>query len=137
MRFMKIGELAQRAGVNVETVRYYERKGLLREPPRWESGYRDFPAESLVRLRFIRHAKALGFSLLEIQELLALRMSPQAACRDVQRRVEAKIADIQQKIRSLARIQRTLEEFAATCVEGASSSECPILDALEEDDQHE
>ena len=84
---MRIGELAHGAGVSVETVRFYEREGLLPAPPRRGSGYREYPPDTLARLRFIRHAKELGFSLPEIQELLSLR-STEAPCCEVQRRVD-------------------------------------------------
>src|SRR5215467_5078830 len=96
-----IGELAKSAGVNVETVRYYERRGLLPKPPRGASGYRLFPPEALRRLQFIRRAQELGFSLDEICELLALRMSPKARCAAVKARAEAKIADIESRISTL------------------------------------
>jgi Hg(II)-responsive transcriptional regulator len=131
---MRIGELARRAGVGVETVRFYEREGLLPEPPRRDSGYREYPAESLVRLRFIRHAKELGFSLPETQELLSLRYS-EAPCGDVQQRIEGKIEDVRQKIRSLKRIEAMLEELAASCVARSGTSECPVLEVLERPDE--
>ena len=129
---MTIGDLARSAGVGVETVRFYERKGLLEEPSRGESGYRQYPPGSLVRLRFIRQAKELGFTLPEIQELLSLRVSPTASCAQVQERIQAKIGSIQEKIRSLERMERALKGMAAICLsEALSTSECPILDALE------
>lgn len=133
---MRIGELARRAGVGVETVRFYEREGLLQEPPRRESGYREYPAERLVLLRVIRHAKALGFSLPEIQELLSLRYS-ESRCRDVQQRIKAKIEDVRQKIRSLERIERLLGEMAASCVTVSRPGECPVLDVLERSDEEQ
>src|SRR6516164_9728627 len=98
---LTIGRLAKEAGVNLETVRYYERRGLLQRPPRSASGYRLFPADAARRLRFIRRAQELGFSLAEIRELLSLRVSPTAKRVDVRKRVEAKIADIDAKIKSL------------------------------------
>ena len=129
---MTIGKLAQSAGVGVETVRFYERKGLLEEPSRAESGYRQYPAGTLTRLRFIRQAKELGFTLPEIQELLSLRVSPTASCAEVQERIQAKLGDIETKIRSLGRMKRALGEMAAICQsEALPTSECPILDALE------
>ena len=133
---MKIGELARKAGVGVETVRFYEREGLLPEPPRRDSGYREYPAESLVRLRFIRHAKALGFSLPETQELLSLRYS-ETPCGDIQERIEGKIEDVRQKISSLKRIEAMLEELAASCGAGSRTGECPVLDVLERPDDEE
>lgn len=128
---LTIGKLASQVGVGVETVRFYEREGLLAEPPRGESGYRLYPPEAAVRLGFIRHAKELGFSLPEIRELLSLRASPAASCDDVRRQIRAKIEDVEERIRALARMKRALEELAETCVRAAPTSECPILEVLE------
>lgn len=131
---MTIGKLAQSAGVGVETVRFYERKGLLDEPSRGESGYRQYPSGSLTRLRFIRQTKELGFTLPEIRELLSLRVSPSASCAEVQERIQAKLGSIQEKIDSLERMKGALNGMAAICSSGASpTSECPILDALEQE----
>ena len=131
---MTIGKLARSAGVGVETVRFYERKGLLEEPSRGESGYRQYPSGSLTRLRFIRQAKELGFTLPEIHELLSLRVSPTASCAAVQERIAAKMDTIQEKIDSLRRMKRALSGMAALCVsEALPTGECPILDALEKE----
>src|SRR5713226_8911199 len=92
MKSLTIGHLAKQAGVNLETVRYYERRGLLLRPPRSASGYRLFPAEAARRLRFIRRAQELGFSLAEIGELLSLRVSRSTTSGDIRARAEAKIA---------------------------------------------
>lgn len=132
---MRIGQLARRAGVGVETVRFYERQGLLQEPPRRESGYREYSPEDLLRLRFIRQAKALGFSLPEIQELLSLQSGSDAPCHDVQRRIETKLVEIRWKIRSLERLESTLEEYAASCAARGGASECPLLAALQAPDE--
>lgn len=131
---MRIGELARKAGIGVETVRFYERAGLLQEPPRRESGYREYSPESLVRLRFIRHAKTLGFSLPEIQELLSLRRS-ETSCGEVQQRIQTKIEDVRQKIRSLERIEMLLEELVASCGAGNGAGDCPALDVLQGPDE--
>src|SRR6266581_4304729 len=101
MHGFKTSEVAKQGGVNLETIRYYERRGLLPKPPRTPAGYRTFDAAALRRLRFIKQAQALGFSLKEIKELLALRLDPRASCADVRRRAEAKIADIDEKLRAL------------------------------------
>lgn len=131
---MTIGRLAQGAGIGVETVRFYERKGLLEQPSRAASGYRQYPSGTLTRLRFIRQAKDLGFTLPEIQELLSLRVSPGASCAEVQERIQAKIDGIEEKISSLDRMRRALRGMAGTCLSGAlPTSECPILDALEKE----
>src|SRR2546425_11753674 len=94
MNSLRTAELARRGGVNLETIRYYERRGLLPKPPRTPTGYRTFDAEAVRRLRFIKQAQALGFSLKEVRELLALRIKAGTSCGEVRRRAEAKIADI-------------------------------------------
>src|SRR6266852_273541 len=91
MKPLTIGQVARQAGVGVETVRFYERQGLLEEPSRRESGYRQYPEDVVARLRFIRRAKELGFSLKEIAELIALRLDPATMCSDIKERAEAKI----------------------------------------------
>src|SRR6516225_4443730 len=98
---LTISRLAQLGGVNLETIRYYEREGLLPKPPRTEAGYRLFPSETARRLRFIKRAQELGFSLGEIRELLTLRMKPGTKREHIRSRAEAKITDIEQKIRTL------------------------------------
>ena len=128
---MTIGQLAERAGVNVGTIRYYERRGLLPEPPRSESGYRLYSQDIVARIQFIRRAKELGFSLREIGELLSLRVDPETTCGDVKGRAEAKIADIEEKIRALRRMKKALTQLTAACNGHGPTSECPILEALE------
>src|SRR5712664_1369599 len=91
MEGLKTAQLANEGGVNIETIRYYERHGLLPKPPRTHSGYRVFSEDAVVRLRFIKHAQELGFSLKEIKELLSLRVKSGSSCADVRRRAEAKI----------------------------------------------
>ncbi len=130
---LTIGRLAREAGVNLETVRYYERRGLLQRPPRSASGYRLFPLEAARRLRFIRRAQELGFSLREIRELLSLRVSPTAKSADVRRRAEAKIADIEAKIRSLDSMKKTLQRLTKVCAGCGPIAECPILESLDGD----
>ncbi len=131
METLKIGQLAQRGGVGVETVRFYERQGLIDEPPRRASGYRQYAPETVARLRFIRRAKELGFSLGEIKELLDLRVSPEISKAEVQRTARAKIADLEERIKELERMKRALEEITAACSGQGPSGSCPILDALE------
>ena len=135
MKPLTIGQVAHHAGVNVETVRFYERRGLLAEPERRASGYRQYGADVVARLRFIRRAKELGFSLNEIAELLALRLNPKATRADVRQRTEAKIADIEAKIKDLHRMKATLVKLAVSCRGHGSISDCPILEAL--DHSHE
>ena len=126
-----IGQLAREAGINLETVRYYERRGLLPKPPRTSSGYRLFPMDAAQRLRFIKRAKDLGFSLAEIQELLALRVSRRTSSAEVRKRAEAKIGDIEGKIRSLESMRNSLRKLTNACEGCGPISECPIIESLE------
>lgn len=129
---MTIGELANKAGVNVQTVRYYEREGLLPEAHRWpDSGYRDFDDEALLRLRFIRSAKELGFTLREIRELLEMRVLPGDSCAEVRQMIGAKLADLDQRIRDMRRLRRALIRMDEACRRRADRRRCPALWALE------
>ena len=128
--FISTSELARKTGVNPETIRYYERAGLLPKPPRSQSGYRLFPPNSVRRMRFIRRAQELGFSLKEIKELLALRISPGSTRADVRKRAKAKVADIDEKIQHLREIKKTLVRLDQTCCGEGPASDCPILDNL-------
>lgn len=134
MKALTIGHLARESGVNLETVRYYERRGLLPKPPRSASGYRLFPIEAKRRLRFIQRAKELGFSLSEVRELLSLRVSPSGTSAQIRRRAEAKIADIQSKIRSLESMEKTLQKLTKSCTGCGPITECPILESLDKED---
>lgn len=131
MKPLTIGQVARRAGVGVETIRFYEREGLVDDPPRLASGYRQYPPETVARIRFVRRAKELGFTLKEIKELLSLRASPRSRCADVRQRAEAKIEDMQQKIRDLQKMKKALKQLAAACDGRGPVTECPILEALE------
>jgi MerR family mercuric resistance operon transcriptional regulator len=133
MNTLTIGQVARQAGVAVDTVRFYERRGLLKEPARKESGYRQYTEDVVDRLRFIRRAKDLGFSLKEIAELLALRVDATTTCAEVKDLAAAKIADIEAKIRSLGRVKAALRKVANRCRGCGPTSECPILEALEEE----
>ena len=128
---LTIGQVAHRAGIGVETVRFYERRGLIEEPPRTVSGYRQYHEDVVARLRFIRRAKELGFSLKEIAELFSLRVDPDTTCANVKRRAENKITTIEEKIRSLQGIQRALTQLVALCSGSGPTSDCPILEALD------
>jgi MerR family mercuric resistance operon transcriptional regulator len=132
VKALSIGQAARQTGVGVETVRFYERRGLLEKPPRKESGYRQYPVEAILRLRFIKKAKEVGFSLKEIKELLSLRLDATATCEDVKSRAEAKILDIEQKIQGLQKMKQALTDLTAACDGQGSASECPILQMLEE-----
>ena len=128
---LSIGALAKEAGVNLETVRFYERRGLLPRPPRTESGYRMYPSEAVARLHFIKRAQELGFSLNEVEELLTLRLASRGTSAQVRRRAEAKVADIKAKIRTLTSMKRTLQKLTKACPACGPASECPILESLE------
>src|SRR5688500_11720667 len=109
------GEVAKRGGVNLESLGFYEREGLLPKPPRTRSGYRLFSDDSVRRIRFIKRAQDLGFSLREIKELLELRFHPAKDCGEVRQRAEAKLAQIEQKIRDLHRMRKALAKLTAAC----------------------
>jgi MerR family mercuric resistance operon transcriptional regulator len=128
---MSIGEVANRSDVNVQTVRYYERRGLLPAPPRSPSGYRQYSPDNVARIRFIKRAQALGFSLDDISELLALRVDPSTNCEEVQQHAEVKLRDIDERIEALRRMRQSLESLAGACRDRRATSECPILEALE------
>ena len=128
-------ELAKRGGVNLETIRYYERTGLLPKPPRSGAGYRQFSPESVRRVRFIKRAQDLGFSLKEIKELLALRIAPGSTRADVRKRAVAKIADIEGKVQHLRAMKKTLVRLSETCCGSGPASECPILESLSIDEK--
>lgn len=128
---MRIGELAKSAGVNVETVRYYERRGLLPPPARTQAGYRRYQPASVARLRFIRRARALGFTLHEIDELLTLRARPGAACDVVDVKAREKIALLRRKIQEMTAIEQSLTRLAGACDGRSPIGDCPILHELE------
>jgi len=133
---LTIGQLARRAGVGIETVRFYERQGLLEEPARKESGYRQYEEDVVARLQFIRRAKELGFSLKGINELLTLRVDPETTCAEVRRKAEAKIVDVEEKIQALRRIKKALVKLTTACSGRGPISECPILEAIEPQEVH-
>lgn len=131
---LKIGQVAERGGVNLQTIRYYEREGLLPEPPRLQSGYRMFPDATVRRVHFIKRAQELGFTLAEIKELLALRIDGKRNRSEVRTLAEAKISDIEQKIRTLKRMKRALSELTKRCSGCGPSSECPILESIDSEE---
>jgi len=130
MESLTIGQLARAAGVGVETVRFYERGGLLPAPARRHSGYRQYPQDAVRRVRFIRRAKDLGFTLKEIGELLDLRVDRRRGCADVRALARAKIADVDAKMNDLARIRAALDRLARACRGTGPTSKCPILEAI-------
>jgi MerR family copper efflux transcriptional regulator len=131
---LTIGQVATAADVNIQTIRYYERRGLFPPPGRTPAGYRQYPDEAVARLRFIKHAQDLGFSLKEIQDLLGLRVRRGAACDAVERQTRQKVEIVHQRIRDLQRMKRTLERLAAACTARRPTDDCPILEVLEDHD---
>ncbi len=131
---LSISQVATAADVNVQTIRYYERRGLFPTPRRTPAGYRQYTDDAVTRLRFIKHAQELGFSLHEIEELLALRVRHGAACDAVERKTRGKIDLVQHRIRDLQRMKRTLERLAAACMARRPTDDCPILEVLEDHD---
>ena len=128
MESIGIGALARRAGVGIDTVRYYERSGLLKPKTRLASGYRRYSDLEVARLRFIRRAQTLGFSLKEVRELLTL-----SAARDVarvKRSAQAKLADVERRIAELERVRAGLSILIAACPGHGRAADCPILQAL-------
>jgi len=132
---MKIGEVADRGGVNLQTIRYYEREGLLPQPPRLPSGYRVYSEPTVRRLRFIKRAQELGFTLAEIRDLLSLRIDHDRDRSEVRAIAEAKVADIEEKIRTLSAMKEALGRLTEHCSGHGPASECPILESLDSDEE--
>jgi Cu(I)-responsive transcriptional regulator len=128
MNQMGIGAIARRAGVSIDTIRYYERNGLLAPAARLTSGYRRYDELQLARLRFIRRAQELGFSLKDVRELLGL--SRQRDVARVKRAAEAKLADVKKRIAALERVSDGLAALIAACPGHGRAQDCPILNAL-------
>jgi Hg(II)-responsive transcriptional regulator len=132
MDMLSIGQVARRAGVGVETVRFYEREGLLEEPPRRASGYRQYSEQVVTRLHFIKRAQKLGFSLKEITDLLQLRVDAQTSCEEVKQRTEAKIAEVERKMVELQGMRQALLQVASLCIGQGPTGRCPMLEALDQ-----
>ena len=130
MDILSIGQVARRSGVGIETIRFYEREGLLEEPPRRASGYRQYSEQVVKRIHFIKRAQKLGFSLKEITELLMLRVDGQTSCEEVKQATSAKIAEVEQKMIELQRMRQALLQVAALCTGQGPASACPMLDAI-------
>ncbi len=131
MNGLTTSEVAKRSGVNLQTIRYYEKRGLLPKPPRSRSGYRTFNDDAVRRVRFIKRAQELGFFLEEIKDLLTLRIAPGSTCADVRQRAHVKIAEIDGKIQNLRRMKKALKRLAASCSGKGPVGECPILESLD------
>ena len=132
MKPLTIGALASRAGVGVETIRFYERKGLVRRPPRPGTGFRVYPEDTVGRIRFIRQAQTLGFTLQEIRGLLALRVTPGTDSAAVRTRAVAKLANVEARLTELERIRGALAKLIAACPGRGAVTTCTILGALAE-----
>ena len=131
METLTIGQLARKVHVNLETIRFYERRGLLPEPPRNKSGHRQYSQEAVKRTEFIKRAQKLGFSLKEILELLSLRVEPGRTCADIKARAEAKIRDIEQRIADLKQMREALSKLADQCKGRGPIGKCPIIEELD------
>jgi MerR family transcriptional regulator, copper efflux regulator len=131
MSGLTIGEVAEQAKVHVETLRYYERRGLVEIPKRSTSNYRLYPKDAVRRVRFIKRAQELGFSLKDIKELLSLRAAPEAGCHEVRTYAAAKIKDIEDKITALTAMKHALSTLVTECSGEGPLSDCPILESLE------
>ncbi len=131
MKNLTIGGLAKEANVNVETIRYYERRRLLPQPLRTPAGYRIYSADAVRRLHFVKRAQELGFSLKEIKELLGLRVRPGSTSTDIRKLAGAKITDIDKKIRTLQAMKKSLVQITNACSGCGPVSDCPILDGLD------
>jgi Hg(II)-responsive transcriptional regulator len=129
---LTIGVLAEQTGVGVETVRFYERKGLIQQPTRKAKGYRQYQSEDAIRIRFIKRAQELGFTLKEVKELFELNASPRATCSDVKKKTDIKIEEIESKIKDLQRMRRSLKELSETCGDSKQAvTQCRILNCFE------
>jgi MerR family mercuric resistance operon transcriptional regulator len=129
---LTIGILAKESGVGVETVRFYERRGLIKRPMKKAEAFRQYSWDDVKKISFIKRTQELGFTLKEIQDLLELNSNPRATCSDIQARTNSKIAEVEEKIEDLKRMQKTLRELAGACGESKqAASECRILDCFE------
>lgn len=124
---MKIGELAKSAQVNIETIRFYERKGLIKQPVKPQSGYRQYPAETLERILFIKRAQKLGFTLEEISTLLSMESKK---CDDVQTLAKSKLISVRNKLHDLKQMESALKRLLEDCKSNPNHAGCPIIDAL-------
>lgn len=131
---LKIGEVAERGRVNLQTIRYYERERLLPEPPRLASGYRLYPDQTVRRVRFIKRAQDIGFTLGQIRELLAIRIDTDRNSSEVRALAQAKISDIEGKIQTLHRMKEALARITERCSGCGPASECPILESIDSEE---
>ena len=130
---MRIGQLAKETGLNVQSIRFYEREGLLPSVDRSSSGYRIYQKDSIQRIQFIKHAQEVGFSLKEISELLSLKVNPDGSCHMVQQIAAEKLKQLDERLESIERMKLTLSSMMEMCGEGLPARACPILEALDND----
>ena len=130
-RYFSIGELAGAVGVPTSTLRYYERAGILRPAGRTGANYRFYDESSLERLRFIRAAQTSGFTLDDVQALLALRSGETAPCTEVQQLVESRLAGVEERLRDLRSVRSVLKDSLRMCREREASGECHVLETLD------
>jgi MerR family mercuric resistance operon transcriptional regulator len=130
METLTSGNVARLSNVNKETLRFYERKGLIDEPDRNESGYRLYNHETVKRIKFIKNSQDMGFTLREIDELLSLKVENKIQCNEVRKKTEKKIALVNDKIKDLQRIRKALNHLASVCRKKDSTGDCPILEAF-------
>jgi len=135
MKGLRVGEVARRAGVRLQTIHYYERRGLLSKPPRTASNYRAYPEEAVLRVLFVKRAQELGFTLREIEELLSLRAASGTRCADVRARAEAKVRDIDARLHLLQAMRKALTKLIGECSGERPVAQCPILEALDSEDE--
>ncbi|MCH7677989.1 heavy metal-responsive transcriptional regulator [candidate division KSB1 bacterium] len=133
MKTMTRGELAKLCGVNIEALRYYEKRGLIDPPERSDAGYRLYTSEDAAKIRFIRNAQKLGFTLNEIMELLKLRVHKNENCGPVLQKAQKKLDEVERKIKGLKSMKKVLNQLIHQCEESALTSACPILASFETD----
>ena len=131
--FMRTGQIANQAGVNVQTLRYYERRGLLQPPARRDSGYREYPSDAIRIVRFVKRAQELGFTLSEVETLLGLAAGGPESCDAVQELTAEKIAEFDAKIASLHSMKESLQTLLGTCSRPRRQRECPLIQSIEHD----
>ncbi len=137
MRGLTIGQVAKHTGITRDAIRLYEQQGLIEEPQRAANGYRLYSEMAVARLRFIQRAKAMGFTLKEISELLAIKRTATNTCEEVRHQAETKLVGIKEKLIELNRLKQALEMLILTCDEKGYAHDCPLLEALEHQDQEE
>jgi MerR family mercuric resistance operon transcriptional regulator len=127
---MRTHEIADRVGVNAQTLRHYERRGLLAEPPRSPSGYRDYPVSAVRVLRFVKRAQELGFTLAKVEELLSLADGGPRSCDQARTLARSHVAELDRKIADLQQMRASLGELVATCERPRADRSCPLLEAI-------